>query len=109
MEGPRTHYWRAAHRRRGKDGEMVEVRGHWARRPAWMGRDKGDGTSACPVCGARVIVRAHNGGHLVTESGKGLRRIPHPCFTIGKGFAAARDPRTPDLFDAAEEGAAEDG
>jgi hypothetical protein len=40
-----------------------------------------------------------NGGAAWFESGKGLRRIKHHCFSIGIGLSRRKDPLTRDLFD----------
>lgn len=97
-EGDDAYFWRGPHSRAQPGGGICTVSGHWVKRRVGGRRRPSRGTSLCPKCGAEVIVRAHNGGHLVNEAGRGLRHISHPCFTIGDGMSSAVDDRTGDLF-----------
>jgi hypothetical protein len=103
-EGDGAYFWRGPHSRAQPGGGICNVSGHWVKRRSSARRRPSRGTSFCPKCGAEVIVRAHNGGHLVNEASPGLRHVSHPCFTIGDGMSSALDDRTGDLFASTAQG-----
>ncbi|MEO9896241.1 MAG: hypothetical protein ABJD13_07715 [Paracoccaceae bacterium] len=93
---------RAAHTRRGKNGQIIHVRASTVftnpssntkvKKPAFR--------HECPECGAKIVsVNMKNGGWAHFEGGKGLGRIKHPCFDRGKGLSKRRDDNTADLFE----------
>jgi hypothetical protein len=54
----------------------------------------------CPICGKEILrIRMPNKGAAFFESGQGLQRVKHPCFTLGRGLSRRRDQDTLDLFD----------
>jgi len=102
MTQPASYHSRRSFRRKRPNGGSSEVHGTWVRnRPSGRNAPRSN-TSRCPSCGAEVIVRAHNGGHLVNEAGPGLQHVRHPCFTIGDGMRKARCEKTGDLLDLIE-------
>ena len=58
----------------------------------------------CPICGKPIIrIRMPNSGAAFFEGGEGLRRVKHPCFTVGRSLSRRRDEDTPDLFEGLDE------
>lgn len=93
---------RAAHTRRGKDGQIIHVRSStvFTNPSSTRKGKKAAFRQSCPECGAQIVsVNMKNGGWAHFEGGKGLGRVKHPCFDRGKGLSKRRDKNTTDLFE----------
>lgn len=81
-------------------GRPVSVREATVYRERASDRKLRSYTMICPICGKDVLrVRMPNSGAAFFERGQGLRRVKHPCFTIGRSLSRRRDAETLDLFD----------
>lgn len=90
---------RAAHTRRGQNGQIISVNASTVFTNSSSGK-KAAYRHACPECGAQIVtVNMRNGGWAHFEGGRGLGRIKHACFDRGKGLSKRRDKDTPDLFE----------
>ena len=81
-------------------GRSVSVRDATVYRERSSDRALRSFTMICPICGKDVLrIRMPNSGAAFFEGGQGLRRVKHPCFTMGRSLSRRRDTDTMDLFD----------